>query len=188
MHLGDAAERVRILHMGFVLSNDFTAFQEFTEIIACLDLSPVRTDLLDAIHKRIDTPIESFEGKSGNKIGFLRESEGFQNGKHTISAHKLRTIEQGKTFFTHKFHRFPAELIEDTDGFALLTFIINIAHTDKRQEEIGKRSQITGCTERTAVVDNGHHIVVEEIEDTLYGNNLHTAMPQRKGMGFQQHH
>ena len=147
MYLGNAAERVRILYMGFVLSNDFTAFQELAEIIACLDLPPMWTDLLDTIHKRIDTPIESFEGKSGNKIGFLRESEGFQNGKHTISAHKLRTIEQGKTFFTHKFHRFPAELIEDTDGFALLTFIINIAHTDKRQEKIGKGGQITGCTE-----------------------------------------
>jgi len=34
-------------------------------------------------------------------------------------------------------------------------------------KEIGKGSQITGCTERTTVVDNGHHIVIEEIEDTL---------------------
>ena len=148
----------------------------------------MRTDLLDTIHKRIDTPIESFEGKSGNKVGFLGKAEGFQNGKHTIGTHKLRTVEQGKTFFTHKFHRFPTKLIEDTDGFALLTLIINITHTDKRQEEIGKRSQITGCTERTAVVDNGHHIVVKEIEDTLYGNDLHTAMSQRQGMGFEQHH
>ena len=174
--------------MGFVLSNDFTAFQEFTEIIACLDLSSVRTDLLDAIHKRIDTPIESFEGKSGNKVGFLGKAESFQNGKHTIGTHKLRTIEQGKALLTHKLHRLPTKLIEDTDGLTLLTFIINIAHTNKRQEEIGKGSQITGCTERTTVVDNGHHIVIEEIEDTLHGNDLYATMSQRKGMGLEQHH
>ena len=97
-------------------------------------------------------------------------------------------LSNAKSLFTHQLHRFPAELVEHADSLALLSFIINIAHTDKRQEEIGQRSQIAGCAQRTAVVHNRHHVVIEKVEDTLHGNNLHTAMPQREGMRLEQHH
>ena len=108
--------------------------------------------------------------------------------KTTVGTHKLRTVQQSKSFLAHQLDGLPAELVEYADCLALLTFIIYIAHTDKRQEKIGKRRKVARCSERTAVVDDRHHIVIEKVEDALYGNHLHTAMPQRKRMCLEQHH
>ena len=128
------------------LSYDFTFFQYTAECGSCLYLALVRSHLLDTIHERIKTSVESFKRNSGNEVGFLAQSERFQDGINTVGAHELCTVQQSQSFFTFQFYRLPAKFIEYTDGFASLTFIIYISHTDKRQEKVGKRSKIAGCT------------------------------------------
>ena len=102
------------------------------------------TDLLDAVHERIDTPVESFKGKGGNKVGSLGEAESFEDGKNTVGTHKLCSIKQRQALLAHQLHRFPAKFIEHTDGFPFLSLVVNISHTDKGQKEVGKRSKIAG--------------------------------------------
>ena len=167
---------------------EFAAFQEFAEVLSRLDLSFVGTDLLDAIHERVDAAVKGFQRKSGYQVGFLGEAEGFKNGKDTVGAHELRTVQQGKSLFTHQLDGFPAKFIEYADRFALPAFVVHIAHTDKGQEKIGKRRKVARSSERTAVVDDRHHVVIEKVEDALHGNDLHTAMPQRQCMRLEQHH
>ena len=177
MHLRNATERIRILHMLAGAGDEFAALQQFAEVLARFDLSFVGTDLLDAIHERVDATVKGFQGEGGYQVGFLGEAESFKNGKDT-GAHELRTVQQGKAFLAHQFDGLPAEFIEYADSLALPTFIVHVTHTDKRQEKIGKRSKVARCSQGAAVVDNRHHIVVEEVEDALYGNDLHAAVPQ----------
>ena len=167
---------------------EFAAFQEFAEALSRLDLSFVGTDLLDAIHERVDAAVKGFQRKSGYQVGFLGEAEGFKNGKNTVGTHELRTVQQGKSLFAHQLDGFPAEFIEYADRFALPAFVVHIAHTDKGQEKIGKRRKVARSSERTAVVDDRHYVVIEKVEDALHGNDLHTAMPQRQCMRLEQHH
>ena len=72
MYLRDAAERIRVLHMLLLPADQFAALQNTAESIARLDLSGMRTHLLDAIHKRIDPPVEGFERQGRNQIRPLR--------------------------------------------------------------------------------------------------------------------
>ena len=44
---------------------EFAAFQEFAEVLSRLDLSFMGTNLLDAIHERVDTAVKGFQRKSG---------------------------------------------------------------------------------------------------------------------------
>ena len=166
----------------------FAAFQQLAEVLACLYLSLVRTNLLDAVHEGVDASVEGFQGKGGNQVGFHGKTEGLEKGKDTVGTHELGAVEQRQSFLAHQFHRLPAELVEHTDSLAFLTFIIDIAHTDKRQEEVCQGSQVAGGAERAAVINDRHHVVIKEVEDALHGDDLHTAMPQREGMRLEQHH
>ena len=53
------------------------------------------TDLLDAVHKRVDTSVKGFEGKGGYQVGLFRKAEGFEHSKHTVGTHKLGAVQQG---------------------------------------------------------------------------------------------
>ena len=61
MHLRDTSEGVRVLYMLFRTSDEFASFQNTAEESSCFDLSFVGAHLLDAIHERVDTPVEGFQ-------------------------------------------------------------------------------------------------------------------------------
>ena len=69
------------------------AFQLFAEVGTRFYLALVWTNLLDTVHKRIYTPVESFQGEGGNQVGFLGETEGFEKSKDTVGTHKLGAVE-----------------------------------------------------------------------------------------------
>ena len=105
------------------------------------------TDLLDAVHERVNATVKGFQRKGSYQVGFLGETKSLKDGKNTVSAHELRTVQQGKSLFTHQLDGLPAEFIEHTDCFALPAFIIHITHTDKGQEKIGKRRKVARSSE-----------------------------------------
>ena len=123
--------------MRFGTFDQFAACQQFTESLSRLDLSGMRAYLLDAIHKRVDSSVEGFKRKSSYQVGFLGKAEGFENGKYTVGTHELGTVEQCKPFLAHEPDGFPAKFVEHADGFTFLSFIVDIAHTDQRKEQIG---------------------------------------------------
>ena len=169
-------------------ADQFAALQNTAESIARLDLSGMRTHLLDAIHKRIDPPVEGFERQGCNQVRPLRHGKSTHQGKHAVGTHKLRTVQQRQSLFTHQAHRLPGKLVQDTDCLPLLPFIIHISHSDKRKEKIRQRSQVARRTKRTTVIDDREHVIIKEIKDTLHRYHLHAAMPQRQSMRLQQHH
>ena len=137
----------------------------------------MRANAVQAVHEGLDAAVEGLERKGGDEVGLLREAEGAQEGKDAVGAHELCAVEQGQTLFAHQLNRRPAELVEHTDGLALLAFIIHVADADERQEEVGQRGEVARGTQRAAVVDDGHDVVVEEVEDTLHGDHLHATVP-----------
>src|SRR3712207_719865 len=142
--------------------DDFAPFEQFTECRSCFYLPLMGTHLLNAIHKRIDAPVESLQRKRSDQIGLARQTESSEHGEHSVGTHKLCAVEQSQPLLAHQFHGFPPELIEHADGFALLTFIIYIAYADQRQKQIGKRSQIARSSERTAIVRSEERRVGKE--------------------------
>ena len=134
MYLRDATERIRVLHMLLRPADQFAALQYLTESVARLDLSRMRTHLLDAIHKRIDPSVESLERQSGDQIRPLRYGKSAHQSKHPVGTHKLRAVQQRQALFTLQFDWLPGKLVQDADRLPFLSFIINIPHSDKRKE------------------------------------------------------
>ena len=69
MHLRDATERIRVLHVLLGLGYQFATRKQPAEILARLNLSAVRAYLLDAVHKRVDAAVEGFERQGGYQVG-----------------------------------------------------------------------------------------------------------------------
>lgn len=123
-------------------SYQLTAFQQFAESGTRLDLSLVGTYLLDAVHEGVDAAVKSFERQGGNQVGPPREALCLEDGKHAVGTHELGAVEQGQSFLALQFDRLPAELVEHTDGLALLSLVVDVAHADEGQEEVGQRSEV----------------------------------------------
>ena len=81
--------------------------------------------LLDTIHERIKTSVESFREIAAMRSAFFAQSERFQDGINTVGAHELCTVQQSQSFFTFQFYRLPAKFIEYTDGFRI-AYLYNI--------------------------------------------------------------
>ena len=95
-----------------------------------------------------------------------------------MRAHELRTIEEGKTLFALESYGAKSVLCKDFASATLFaTGYTYFAFTDKREEKIGKGSQVARCTQRTSIVHDGDDILVEHIEDAFYRYHLHPAMP-----------
>ena len=50
------------------------------------------------LHEGVDTDVKGSQRKGYYQIGFLGKAEGFEDGKDTVGAHKLRTVQQSKSF------------------------------------------------------------------------------------------
>ena len=188
VHLRHAAEGVGVLHVLLGPGNEFAAFEQAAEVVARLNLSPVRADLLDAVHEGVDASVEGFERQGGDEVGPAREALGLEDGKDAVGRHELRAVQQGQALLAHQADGFPAEFVQHADGLAFPAFVVDVAHADEGQEEVGQRGQVARRAQRAAVVDDGQDVVVEEVQDALHGDDLHAAVPQRQGMCLEQHH
>ena len=108
----------------------------------------------------------------------MHQAACLKDSKHTVGAHELGAVEQCQSFFALQLHRFPTEFVEHADGFATFPLVVDVTHADERQEEGGQWSEVARCTQGATVVDDGEDVVVEEVDDALYGDELHAAVSQ----------
>lgn len=188
VHLRDAAEGVGVLDVFLGLLDEFASFEDAAECVACLDLSFVRAHLLDAVHEGVDTSVESFERHGCDEVGPFEEASCLEDGEDTVGAHELRPVQEREPFFTLQLDGFPTEFVEDTDGLTAFAFVVDVADADEWQEEVGQWGEVARCAERTAVIDDGEYVVVEEVDDALDGDELYAAVSQRESVGLEQEH
>ena len=58
----------------------------------------------------------------------------------------------------------------------------------QRQHQISQRSQVARCTKRALVINYGQHVIVEKVDEPLYGHDLNTAVAIAEALHFQQEH
>ena len=75
VHLRDATERIRVLHMLFLAGYHLAAFQEVTETLSGDNLSAVMTDLMNLVVERLDAAVESVQRDCANHIGEVLQTE-----------------------------------------------------------------------------------------------------------------
>src|SRR6185312_1208648 len=104
MHLRDAAQRVRILHlaafaMGFT---NLAALQHQSKIMSDHELSGMRPCRLDALIESHIGSAQSIDAESRDDISTAGEIFGLQGRKQANGQHRLRSIDERDRLFCLK--------------------------------------------------------------------------------------
>ena len=63
----------------------------------------------------------------------------------------------------------PAFLLQNCCAGHNFAFKLYFAQANQRQAEVGKRHEVAGCAQRSLHINNGVDVVVEEVDESLYG-------------------
>ena len=188
VNLRDAAERIRILHMLLVAGNNLASLEDGTEYAAGLDLTLMRANLLDAIPERLDTSVERLQRDCSEEIEAVHQMPSVDKSLDSVRAHELCAVKQRQTLLRFKTDRPPAHNVQSLDALYHLTLVLHHSLADKRQEQIGKRGEVSRSAERSAVIDHWKNVVVVEIKNPLNRLHLDSGKAFGQSVGLEQKH
>ena len=120
--------------------------------------------------ERLNTSVECLQRDSTNHICPFAESFRLNQRPDSICRHELRAVQQRQTFLGLQADRFPTHFFPYILAFAALPFVVHFAHADERQAEVCQRSQVARGAQGALLVNNGQDVVVEHIDEALYGH------------------
>ena len=176
MHLRHATEGIGVLHVLLLPDNQLATFGELAYALRGDDLSVVVTYLMHLVEERLDAAVKGFQRHRADEVGEVGETKGLQQHVGAVAAHELCAVEQGQTFFRLQGDGLPTELLQDFLRRENLALKMHFAQAEQRQHEVGQRREVTAGAERALVVNHGQHVVVEEVDETLNGHDLHAAV------------
>ena len=188
VHLRNATERIRVLHVDLLASDEFTAVEQFAEPTRRINLPEMRSHGVDSVSKRLNSSVESIERHRRNHVGPVREASCLQQRPHGESTHILRAVEQRQALFRGHFNRFPthpAQHFRSTDHFALH---FHLALADERQTKVCQRHQVARSAERTLPINHRRDVVVVEINEPLHRVEFAARIAVTERLDFQQQH
>ena len=188
VYLGNATERIGILHVLLRTGDHLAAFEQATEIASRSKLSLVGTDFMHLVDERVDAAVECVERHRADQVGPLAQATSLDKRIYAESRHELRTVQQGEALLRLQRNRLPAELLEDFVRRTPCTLVLHFAEAQQRQAHVGQRSQVARSAQRSLLEHDRQHVVVEEIDQTLYGFELHARIAVRKGLDLEQQH
>ena len=176
MNLRDAAERVGILHVDLGLTDEFAAVEQLAHASGGLDLSLVGTHCMNGMGERLDAAVIGLERDGCDDVSPTAQTLSLDEGPHSVSAHVLGAIEQGQTFLRTKLDGFPTHLLAQVGTAHALALVLDLAQAHDGQAEVCQRHEVARSAHRTLLVNNGIHVVVEQVDKTLHGVKLHARV------------
>ena len=146
----------------------------------------MRTHGVHLVAERLGAAVEGFERQGADGIGPLAEPLGLDHGPNAVGAHELRAVEQRQPLLGLQLDGLPPHFGQHLRSRAHLALMLDLAEPEKRQAHVGQRRQVARSTERTLLIDNREYVVVEEVDKTLDGSELHARMAVGKRLDFQQ--
>ena len=173
----------------FLRTGDHLAtLQQLAEYTSGRQLTFVGTDLVNLVNERIDTAVESVERHGTDQVSPLAQAACLDERIYTERRHELRTVEQRQTLLRLQGDRLPTELFEHLLCRTNRTLVLNFAQTEQRQAHVGQRCEVPRSAQRTVLENNRQHVVVEEVDQTLYGLELYTRVTVRKRLDLGEQH
>ena len=188
VHLRNAAETVRVLHMFLGPADEFTSFQDVHEFLAGENLPFVRAQVVGEGKEWFDAAVVGVQRHGANQVGPATEAHAFEDAPDGVGAHELRAVQQRQALFALQADGFPAQFFPDIGGRTDFPFIQYFSQADERQAQVGQGSQVPGGAQRTLLVNHGQDILVEHVNKALHRDKLRAGVPVREGLRLQEEH
>ena len=103
-----------------------------------------------------------------------------------VCAHELGAVQQGQPLLGFEPDRLPAPLGQHLGGRPDTAFALHFAQSQQRQAHMRQRRQVARSAERSLLVDHGQYVVVEKVDQPLYGRQLHAGMAVGERLYLEQ--
>ena len=188
MNLRDAAEAVRVLDVLLVPLDELTALEKFAETLSGAYLTVMGTDKVRQRKERLYAAVIGIQGDGADDIGPAGKAHALEDGPDSMGAHELGAVKKGKAFLGLQFDGLPAFLFPYFGRGTLLTFIQYFSKADERKAQVGKGSEVSGCTKGTLLVNNGKDVLIEHVDEPLRRDELDTGMTVCKVPYLEEKH
>ena len=188
MNLRDASERIRILHVRLRLLHNLATLEQLSHASRRDDLSLVRTHLMHSVGERRRESVVGVERHSSNLVSPIAQAVRLQESPNCERTHVLRAVEQRQTFLRCELNRLPVELLQHLLAAYHLAVYLHFAETYERKREMSQRNEVARCAERALHVHNRIYVVVEEVDESVDGDELTAREAVAERLYFQEQH
>ena len=93
MYLRDAAERIWVLHVLFLPTDELAAFQQFGKTFCRHQLAGLRTQTMAMRIERLNPAVKRLQRDSTNHIRPLTQALRLDEAPHSVRTHELRAVQ-----------------------------------------------------------------------------------------------
>ena len=188
MNLRNTSERIRILHVRLRFLYNLAALEQFSHASRRDNLSLMRTHLMHCVGERCGESVVGIERHGSNLVSPIAQTMRLQQRPNRERAHVLRAVEQCQTLLRCELDRLPVELAEHLLATDNLTLNLHFAETDERECKVSQRNEVARCAERALHVYHRIYVVVEEVDETVHGDELTARETITERLYLQEQH
>ena len=188
VNLRDASERIRVLHVRLRFLHNLAALEQLSHASRCDDLSLMRTYLMHSVGERRRESVVGVERHSRNLVCPIAQTMRLQQRPYSERTHVLRAVEQRQTLFRCELDRLPVELLQHLLAANHLAVYLHFAETDERKRKVSQRNEVARCAERALHVYHRIYVVVEEVDESVHGDELAAREAVAERLYLQEQH
>ena len=155
------------------------ACQDCAEVTRRLNLAIVGTNGVYVVLEWLHTAIEGVERHSSDMVSEAAEALCVNQRVNAVGRHKLRAVKQRKALLRAERDRLPAHLLHHHATLDNLAINLHVAEAQQWQAHMRQRREVARSTERALLIYHRDDVVVEHLDKTLYGDELHARVAVR---------
>ena len=188
MHLRNTSERIRVLHILLRLLHNLAALKQLAHACRRSYLSLVWTHLMNGIYERSRQSVVSVERHCSNPVCPFAQPVRLQQRPHGKGTHVLRTVEQRQPLFRGKLYWLPLQFLQHLGSCDYLALVFHLTKSYERKREMSQRYQVARSSERALHVHHWIDIIIEEIDESVDGDELTARKTVAQRLNLEQQH
>src|SRR5262245_376310 len=167
--LWDTAKAVSILNASTVEVRlpDFTFLKKAGEPFRHLQLSAMRTCLMDPRIERYGRTLQRFERHRSRQVGHIEKLSGALPTDQSRCQRRLRSVHKSKTFLCSELQRCDADGLERFPAGDPGRFAEDFAFADQHERQMSQRSKITARTHTAAAGNDGIDMMIQQVAEAF---------------------
>ena len=143
---------------------------------------------MHSVGERRRESVVGVERHSRNLVCPIAQTMRLQQRPDSERTHVLRAVEQRQTLFRCELDRLPVELLQHLLAANHLAVYLHFAETDERKRKVSQRNEVARCAERALHVYHRIYVVVEEVDESVHGDELAAREAVAERLYLQEQH
>ena len=127
----------------------------------------LRPQVMETFIKRAHGAEQGFQRHGPDDIGGIEGVMEAFDAQRGMGCDELCAVDEGEAFLGQELQRLHVFFLQHLCGRLHLSFVMHMPQSDQREEQVRKRCQVAGRTNRSLGRHNGNDVVIDVPENTL---------------------